>query len=260
MNLLFNKGVLDNTAKVFDIFLRPTHKPTETQIKVYSDALNGDNHVNVPAQYMIFGGASLITVLDKINSAMWNETFNLAQDGERVKILTGTILNGTESQRNSALDKLVSMGILAAGDIPLVKSLSSRVPTFDPALMIRSFDQSSPANPFYKYSYNIPLGLEKKYSSTRNTSNEKLYLIFVGRGHSQFGYAPVTGEDFGYFTKYWNNLFQKDSFALGYLAVDLGDIMSPDQEAIKYDYLNEIEYFDNIIIQIELPNQYTTSV
>lgn len=257
MNLYFNKGLLDNASKIFDIYLRPTHRVSETTVKVYTDALNGDNTATVAPQYLLFASSSFITVLDKINSAFWNESFDIATNGERVKILVNTLLNGTESQRNSALDKLVSMGILASGDVTMTKALASRIPNFDPNLMVRSFDATTtPTSPFYKYSYNVPLGLEKKYNQVRNTANEKLQLIIVGRGHSQFGYNVVAGESFGYFSKYWNELFQKDSYTMGYLAIDLGDITSPDEEAIKYDHLDVIEYFDNIVVQIALPNLY----
>lgn len=253
MNLVFNKPLLDNTSKVFDIFFRPTHKPAETTIKVYGDAINGDAIVTVPTQYVLFASISFVNILDKINSAYWSESFDVTTQGERVRILVNTLLNGTESQRNSALDKLVQMGILASGDVIMTKSLASRMLTFDPTLMVRTYDATEN---FYKYSYNIPLGLEKKYDKVRNTQNEKLYLVFAGRGHSNFGYTPVTGETYGYFTKYWNDLFQKDSFAMGFVAVDLGDLTSPEEEAIKYDHLDIVEYFDNIQIQIKIPNKY----
>ena len=81
-------------------------------------------------------------------------------------------------------------------------------------------------------------------------------MVFAGRGHSNFGYVPVTGETYGYFTKYWNDLFQKDSLAMGFVAVDLGDLTTPEEEAIKYDHLDIVEYFDNIQIQIKIPNKY----
>ena len=253
MNLVFNKPLLDNASKVFDIFLRPTHRSAEATVKVYTDAINGLTTSTIASQPILFVPASMITILDKLNTAFWNETFSLANDGEKVKILVNTILNGTETQRNSALDLLVSMGIIASGDTTMVRSLASRIPTFDASLMVRSYDATEN---FYKYSYNIPLGLEKKYDKVRNTKNEKLYLLFVGRGHSQFGYEPVTGETYGYFTKYWNDLFQKDSYAMGYMAVDLGDLESADTDAIKYDHLDVVEYFDNIIIQLQIPNTY----
>ena len=253
MNLVFNKPLLDNAAKVFDIFLRPTHRTSETTVKVYTDAINGVTTATVQSQHMLFVSASMLTILDKINTAFWNESFSLVNDGEKVKLLVNTLLNGTETQRNSALDKLVSMGIIASGDTTMTRSLASRIPTFDPALMVRSYDLTEG---FYKYSYNIPMGLEKKYDQTRNTQNEKLYLLFVGRGHSQFGYAPIAAEIFGYFSKYWNDLFQKDSYAMGYMAVDLGDITSAETDAIKYDHLDVVEYFDNIIIQLQIPNSY----
>lgn len=253
MNLTFNKPILENTSKVFDIFFRPTHKPSETTVKVYTDAMNSELTATAPVQYILFGSLSLVNLLDKINAAFWYESFDIVLNGERVKILINTILNGTESQRNSALDKLVQMGILVSGDVTMVKSLCSRMLTFDPTLMVRSYDAE---NNFYKYTYNIPLGLEKKYDKVRNTSSEKLFLLFVGRGHSNFGYTPIIGENYGYFTKYWNELFQKDSFALGFVAVDLGDLNSTEEEAIKYDHLDIIEYFDNIQIQIKIPNKY----
>lgn len=254
MNLVFNKPLLDNTSKVFDIFFRPTHKPAETTVKIYTDAINGDTLGTAPVQYIMFGSTSFITILDKINNAFWNESFDVTLNGERVRILVNTILNGTESQRNSALDKLISMGILATGDVTMTKALASRIPTFDPALMVRSYNSTEN---YYAYSYNIPLGLEKKYDQVRNTQNDKLYLIFVGRGHSNFGYVPVTGETFGYFTKYFNTFSQKDEFAMGYTAVDIGDLTSTVEEAIKYDHLDIVEYFDNIQIQIKIPNKYS---
>ena len=253
MNIIFNKPLLENTSKVFDVFFRAIHRPNETTIKIYADAINGDTLTTAPTQYILFGSQSLVSLLDKINEAYWNETFNVVTDGERVKILVNTILNGNESQRNSALDKLISMGILIASDVIMVKSLVSRMLTFDPTSMFRSYMVEENV---YKYSYNIPLGLEKKYDIIRNTQNEKLYLIFAGRGHTNFGYVPVTGESFGYFTKYWNETLQKDSLSMSYVAVDLGDLMSPDTEAIKYDHLDVIEYFDNIQIQIKIPNKY----
>ena len=253
MNLLFNKPLMDNAAKVFDIYLRPLHSVSETQVTIYSDAMNSTATLRVAKQYMLFGSAGFLSILDKLTNAYWNETFDIAKDGEKVKLLTNTLLHGNETQRNSALDKLVSMGILASGDTTSTRALASRIPTFDPNLMVRSYDATEN---FYKYSYNIPLSLEKKYDAIRNTSTEKLYLIFVGRGHSQFGYTTVAGENFGHYSKYWNDLFQKDSFALSYMAVDLSDMSSPDETAIKYDHLDKIEYFDNILIQLSVTNLY----
>lgn len=253
MNLLFNKPLMDNAAKVFDVYLRPLHGLTETQVKIYSDANNSTATINVQKQYMLFGSAGFLSILDKLTNAFWNETFNLDTDGDRVKLLTNTLLHGNETQRNSALDKFVSMGILAAGETTSARSLVSRIPTFDPALMVRSYDS---AENFFKYSYNIPLGLEKKYDKIRNTGNEKLYLIFVARGHSQFGYMPASDENFGHYTKYWNDLFQKDSLAMSYMAVDMSDMNDGEETTIKYDHLDKIEYFDNILIQLAVTNLY----
>ena len=253
MNLLFNKPLMDNAAKVFDIYLRPLHSVSETQVTIYSDAMNSTATLRVAKQYMLFGSAGFLSILDKLTNAYWNETFDIANDGEKVKLLTNTLLHGNETQRNSALDKLVSMGILASGDTTSTRALASRIPTFDPNLMVRSYDS---VENFYKYSYNIPLGLEKKYDQIRNTTSEKLYLIFAARGHSQFGYVPAAGENFGHYTKYWSDLFSKESLALPYMAVDLSDMSSPDETAIKYDHLVKIEYFDNILIQLSVTNLY----
>lgn len=252
MNLLFNKNLMDNAAKVFDIYLRPTHRASETTIKVYTDAMNSSATALVPAGHVLFASAGFLVILDKISNAFWSESFDVANI-DQVKLLLNTILHGTETQRNSALDKLVSMGIVASGDTTSTRSLASRIPTFDPALMVRSYDS---AENFFKYTYNIPLGLEKKYDAVRNTSTEKLYLVFVGRGHSNFGYAPAVGETFGHTTKYWNELFSKESLAVPYMAVDLGDMTSPDETAIKYDHLDVIEYFDNILVQLAVTNLY----
>lgn len=258
MNLIFNQNLVENAAKAYDLFLRPVHKQSELTVKVYTDAMNATTTGTAPAQSVLFVSASFLTIMDKLSAAFWNESFNLATDGDKVKILVNTLLHGTETQRNSALDKLVSMGLIASGDTTMTRSLASRIPTFDPALMTRSYiqDANNPANNFYKYTYNIPVGLEKKYDSVRNTSNEKMYLLFVGRGHLNFGYSPVTGENFGHLTKYWNELFSKESLAIPYLAVDLGDMTSPDETAIKYDHLDVIEYFDNMLIQLAVTNQY----
>ena len=253
MNLLFNKNLVDNAAKVFDLYLRPIHRASETAVKVYSDAMNSTNTLTVQPQSLLFVSAGFLIILDKISAAFWGETFNLATDGDKVKLLLNTILHGTETQRNSALDKLVSMGIISSGDTISTRSLASRIPTFDPTLMTRSYDSTEN---FFKYTYNIPLGLEKKYDQVRNTSAEKLYLLFVGRGHSNFGYVPAAGEVFGHLTKYWNDLFQKESLAIPYMAVDLGDVTSPDETAIKYDHLDVIEYFDNIQVQLAVTNLY----
>lgn len=253
MNLLFNKPLMDNAAKVFDIFLRPTHSVSETEVKIYSDANNSTTIAVAQKQYILFGSAGFLTILDKLSNAFWNESFDLATNGEVVKLLTNTILHGNETQRNSAFDKLVSMGIIAAGETTSSRAIVSRIPTFDPALMVRSYDITEN---FYKYTYNIPVGLEKKYDKIRNTSNEKLFLIFVGRGHSNFGYVPVVGESFGHYTKYWNELFQKESLALPYMAVNLSDMTDGEETAIKYDHLDVIEYFDNILIQLAVTNLY----
>jgi hypothetical protein len=254
MNLIFNKPFLENASNVFDVFLKATHRKSESNVKIYLDAINGDDLSTASSQYVLFAPASFVTIMDKINSAFWNESFSLATDGERVKILVNTFLNGNASQRNSALDKLVAMGILASGDVTSTKAIASRIPEFDPDLVVKEYNEEEN---FYKYSYNIPLELETKYDEVRNTDSEKLFMYFPARGHSQFAYSPVSGEDFGYFAKYWNMLFQKDSFATGYVAVDLGDITSSDEEAVKYDHLDKIEYFDNIIIQISIPNKYS---
>ena len=253
MNLLFNKPLVDNAAKVFDIYLRPLHSVTETTVKIYSDAMNSTATITTTKQFVLFGSAGFLNILDKLSNAFWNETFDLVADGDKVKLLTNTLLHGNETQRNSALDKLVSMGIIAAGETVTTRALVSRIPTFDPALMVRSYDS---VENFFKYNYNIPVGLEKKYDQVRNTTSEKLFLIFVARGHSQFGYVPAAEENFGHYTKYWNDLFAKESIALPYMAVDLGDMSNNAETAIKYDHLDVIEYFDNIIIQLAVTNLY----
>ena len=253
MNLQFNKALLDNTSMVFDAFFKPGYLASETTVKVYTDAMNGVNTTTVVPQRLLFVSESFMTIINKINSAFWNGTFDITLDGDKVKILVNTVLNGTESQRNSALSKLVSMGLISEADTTMTRSLASRIPTFDPTLVVKTFDADGK---FYKYSYNIPLGLEKKYDVTRNTQGERLYLFFPSKVHSQFGASPVVGETFGYFTKYWNELFQVQSYGMSYAAVDLGDIMSPEEESIKYDHLDAIEYFDNIIIQVKIPNKY----
>ena len=40
------------------------------------------------------------------------------------------------------------------------------------------------------------------------------------------------------------------------MAVHLGDMTSPDETAIKYDHLDVIEYFDNILVQLAVTNLY----
>ena len=255
MNLLFNQQLVDNAAKVFDIYLRPTHKASETNIKIYSDAMNTTTTTTVPPQSILFVSTSFLTIVDKISAALWNETVDLVTNGEKVKLLVNTIFHGNETQRGSALDKLVNMGIIASGDTTMTRSLASRIPTFNPALMGRSFVTENTINPFFKYTYNIPLGLEKKYDIVRNTQNERLFLFFPARGHVNFGYSTITGENFGHATRYWNEAGAKESLALPYLAVDLGD-MNTSSSAIKYDHLDVIEYFDNILIQIAVTNLY----
>ena len=253
MNLQFNKALLDNAATVFDGFFKPSYLASETAVKVYTDALNGTTTTTVLPQRILFVTESFLTIVNKINSAFWNSSFDVAVEGDKVKILVNTIFNGTEAQRNSALSKLVQMGLILEADTTMTRSLASRIPTFDPSLMVRSFDTTEK---FYKYTYNIPLGLEKKYDAVRNTQRERLYLFFPTKAHTQFGAVPVVGETFGYFTKYWNEMFQVTSLGMSYAAVDLGDIMSPDIVAIQYDHLDVIEYFDNVIIQVKIPNKY----
>lgn len=255
MNLLFNQQLVDNAAKVFDIYLRPTHKSSETNVKIYSDAMNSNTTTTVPSQSILFVSSSFLTIVDKISAAFWNESFDLATNGEKVKLLVNTLFHGNETQRGSALDKLVNMGIIASGDTTMTRSLASRIPTFNGELMVRTFVTENTVNPFFKYSYNIPLGLEKKYDIIRNTQNEKLFLFFPARGHVNFGYSTVTGENFGHVTRYWNEAGSKESLALPYLAVDLGD-MNTSSSAIKYDHLDVIEYFDNLLIQIAVTNLY----
>ena len=255
MNLLFNQQLVDNAAKVFDIYLRPTHKSSETLVKIYSDAMNSNTTTTVPSQSILFVSSSFLTIVDKISAAFWNESFDLATNGEKVKLLVNTLFHGNETQRGSALDKLVNMGIIASGDTTMTRSLASRIPTFNGELMVRTFVTENTVNPFFKYSYNIPLGLEKKYDIIRNTQNEKLFLFFPARGHVNFGYSTITGENFGHVTRYWNETGAKESLALPYLAVDLGD-MNTSSSAIKYDHLDVIEYFDNLLIQIAVTNLY----
>lgn len=254
MNLVYNMAFLDNTSKIFDIFLRPTHRVSETSIKIYSDAATSDTTTTVPSIYCLFVPASFLNILNKINDAYWNESIDIVANNDRLKLLTNTILNGNDTQRNSALDKLVSMGVIQSGDVTVSKTLASRLTTFNPSLMVRNYNTEEN---FYKFTYNIPLGLERKYSDTRNPQYEKLFLLFVGRGPNSNGYYPATGETFGYFTKFWNGVSQKDALSMGYIAVDLGAVGSATDETIKYDHLDEIEYFDNIIIQLSIPNQYT---
>ena len=256
MNLLFNQNLVDNASKIFDVYLRPVHKVSETAVKIYLDAMNSTTTTTVAGQSILFVSASFLALVDKISAAFWNESFNLTTDGEKVKLLVATIFHGNETQRNSALDKLVNMGIIASGDTTMTRSLMSRIPTFDPSLMTRSYVTDQGTTPFFKFTYNIPLGLEKKYDVVRNTANEKLYLFFPARGHVNFGYSTVTGENFGHLTRYWNDTFSKESLAIPYMAVDLGDMTSPDETAIKYDHLDVIEYFDNILIQLAVTNLY----
>lgn len=253
MNILFNKALVDQTSTIFDLYLKPTFRSSETQIKVYNDAANSNTTSLVAPQYLLFVNAGFIALIDKISNAFWNESFDIASYGEQVKILTNTILHGTETQRNSAFDSLINIGILNSGDTTLSRAIVTGFKNYDLSRMVKTYNTDKNC---YDYTYNSPIELTKKYDKVRNTSNEKLFLLSVARGLGSFGFDTVTGETFGHLTKYWDTVFEKNSLAISYLAIDLSDTTTADATAIKYDHLDVIEYFDNIVIQIAMTNQY----
>ena len=253
MNILFNKGLVDQASIIFDLYLKPTHKSSETSVHVYSDAANSTNVVTVAPTDLLFANAGFIAIIDKISNAFWNESFDIDSYGDKVKLLVNTIIHGNETQRNSAFDSLISLGILASGDTTSSRAIVTNFKNYDVSRMVKTYNTDKSC---YDYTYNTPLELTKKYDKVRNTTNEKLYLLSVARGAAQFGYDTVSGENFGHLSKYWDTVFQKNSLAISYLAIDLGDTTSADVNAIKYDHLDVIEYFDNIVVQIAMTNQY----
>lgn len=257
MNLILGKNLLDNMSMIFDTLFKREHIPTNYNIKIYTDAINGDALASVPMQHVIFTSESMINILDKISNAIWNESISIVTDGERLQILLNTLLNGTESQRNSALDKLVQMGIILASDTNMIRALTSEFINYDKNNLVKTFEVTE-SDKYHQYKYDIPLGLVKSYDKVRNTSNEKLYLLFVNYTHQQFGSSPIAGESYSYFINYWDSIFMKNSLTLCYGAVDIGDIALPAdaENSIQYDHLDKIEYFDNFVVQIKVPNQF----
>ena len=89
---------------------------------------------------------------------------------------------------------------------------------------------------------------------------EKLYLLFVARGQDTFGFSPATvssvNEKYGYFVKNWDEGTQTYKTGLSYIAVDMGDIQADAVATIKYDHIDKIEYLDNYIIQMFIPNKF----
>lgn len=265
MELMFNKPFLTNIFETFGYYINPVHRnllvggtgsnkndKQEKVINVYSDALNTTTTVQVEPQFVTFCNQGFITILDKINTHVWNGNV-LAANLNQMKLLVNTLIHGNDAQRSSALDKFVSMGIILASDITYSKLIVSSCLNFKPELVGTTFNE---AENYYMYTYNNPVTLQKKYSQNRNPNKEKLYLLFVGRGHSNFGYSPATGEVFGHFASYWNEATLGTSLNIGYIAVDLGEINGDTPAAIKYDHLDVIEVIDDIKIQVNVPNQF----
>lgn len=253
MNILFNKALVEQASTIFDLYLKPTHRSSETQIIIYSDAANSSATTTVAPQNLLFVNIGFIAIIDKISNAFWNESFDISSYGEKVKITINTILHGNETQRNSAFDSLISLGLLTSGDTTLSRAIVTGFKNYDISRMVKTYNTEKSC---YDYTYNSPIELTKKYDKVRNTTNEKLFLLSVARGNGSFGYDCVTGETFGHLTKYWDTAFEKNSLAISYLAIDLSDTTSADTTAIKYDHLDTIEYFDNIVVQIAMTNQY----
>ena len=249
MNLKFNKPFLDRRSEVFDNFFQQNDVTTiEANCTIYTDAINGDTTDTVATQYILFGSQSLVDVFDKINNAFWNESFDIASLGNIVKTCLNTIISGSEPQRNSALSKLVQMGIVSESDTTMTRVLASRIPDFNPALVTKDYISDEQK---YRYAYNIPIALEKKYDQVRNTSSEKLFLIFPSRVAQQYGAVPLEGT-MGYVHPMRNILFEKNSMCISFAAVAMADLFS-EEAAIKYDHVDVIEYLDNFILNVKLP-------
>lgn len=265
MDIKFNKPFLINVYDAFSQYVSPVHRnilvggtgsnkndKQEKTVSVYTDALNVTTTVAVEPQFVTFANQSFLTCLDKINTTVWNGGVTSANMNQ-MKLLVNTLIHGNEAQRNSALDKLVSMGILLASDIVVSKLLVSSCLNYKPELVNSELNETEG---YQLFSYNVPITLQKKYSETRNTTKEKLFLLFVGRGHSTFGYSPATGEVFGHFATYWNEVALANSLCLGYMAVDMGEIGGDDKSSIRYDHMDVIEVIDNMKIQLNVPNHF----
>lgn len=254
MNLILNKNLLDNVSSPFDILFQRLHIPTNHTVTIYTDAINSTITEQAAVQHTLFVPESMIKVLDKISSTLWNESIDITANGNQLHILVSTLLNGSEFQRNSALDKLVQMGIILISDTSSIKALASRFTNYNNTTLVKTYEKVDNEQ-YYQYTYNIPLLLEKTYDKVRNINSEKLYLLYVNYGNSQFANEPVAGTNYGYFTKYWDDLFLKNSLTMSYGAVDIGSILDINA-SIQYDHLDIIQYFDNIIIQIKVPNNF----
>ena len=269
MIIQYNKSFLDNIIKIFDAYFIPTHRKTEANVKVFTEAnasIVETQTTNTNSKYCHFVTESTLTAFNKISNTYDGLS---AANKNTVKILVNTILNGNLFQRNSAFDKLVQMNILLAGDISKAKALMATLINYNPDIPFRSFVSeveagSSDIN-FFRYQYTVPLQLERKYLQENNIPDEtgkreKLYLLFVARGQDSFGFSPATvssvNEKYGYFVKNWDESTQTYKTGLSYIAVDMGDIQADADATIKYDHIDKIEYLDNYIIQMFIPNKF----
>lgn len=269
MIIQYNKAFLDNVVKVFDAYFIPTHRKSEPNVKVFTDAMVSvveTATTNANSKFCHFVTESTLTLLNKISDSY--DTLSAANKNT-VKILVNTILNGNLYQRNSALDKLVQMNILLESDTAKTKALMATLVNYNVDIPFRSFvSEAEPGSSdinFFRYQYTIPLQMERKYFQENNPvdetgKREKLYLLFVARGQDTFGFSPATvssvNEKYGYFVKNWNEVSQVYKTGLSYIAVDIGDINLDTNATIKYDHIDKIEYFDNFIIQMFIPNKF----
>ena len=260
MELYFNRPFLSKIYDTFGDYFQQVHRniliggtgankndKVEASVKVYNDAMINTTVVSVEPQFITFCSQGFLNILDKLNIVSWNNQY---PDFEQFKLLINTLIHGNEAQRNSALDKFVSLGLLLESDVLSSKQIVSSCFNFKPELVSASMNDQEG---YYSFSYNTPVTLFKKYSNIRNPEKEKLYLLFMGRGPTTNGYSPVAGETFGHLASYRNDALNNYSYCTGYIAVDMSEVGGDQEGAIRYDHLDIIEVIDNMRFQINVP-------
>jgi hypothetical protein len=113
----------------------------------------------------------------------------------------------------------------------------------------------------YKFNYKRPLELNRSYLASRDndTNTEDLYLIFPSVYNVNFASdisasnaLPALSQSGTYTTvqHIWDNTNNVVKTVAGYIACKMATDNSGD---LKFDYLDEIEYLDNFILNFTLP-------
>ena len=253
MNFIVNKTMNEGYLESYLTSIMAPDTGAYTGFKIYSDLTSGTTVVDGDYPFIMFAPESFLTVVATLNEKQYNGTLDLA--GADFTALMNTLYSKNATERNSALDYLVTNNILVEADIAGIKSLMTDFKNFNISDLNLSYvDTTIPGNEalndVIEYSYANPVELNTHYDSVNNTASEALYLVILPLVNKNYGLTDGTFGDYVATQSYQSG--SATALQSSYMAIALGDINDATAD-IKYDHVDKIDYIDSFRLRFRLP-------